>query len=491
MVQVIIICLISFTFGSVVAYFYLRTKSPINVSHLRALWEVERLILGNLNFNEIAQKVTDIILTELGYLRLGYQIVVLGLIDEKRGVLKRVAISKTDGAKKFLSTTPIPFNNIEISLHEENNISIQALNENNIKFTNRVADVLFPAVSADFSDKLQKELGIKCSMVIPIRVSNNNLGILIFSMTKNETSMSMQEKTIIQSFSQAVGISLQNALLYSSLGYTTKQLGIANQKLQELDKLKDDFVSIASHELRTPMTAIRSYAWMALNKPDIPLSEKMKKWLDRTLTSTERLINLVNDMLNVSRIEAGRIDITPKVFNAVELSHDIAEEVSVKASEQGVKIIVTEAKLPAVFADPDKVHQIMLNLVGNALKFTPTGGSITISFLSDGNMLDISIKDSGVGMSKEDLGRLFRKFGRLDSSYTAISTSGGTGLGLYISKSLVELMKGRIWVSSEGLGQGSTFSFSLPVSTSEVVKEADKYAVKASGEAKPLEPVAI
>src|SRR3989344_2620001 len=103
MMLLLIVSVIAFSFGGLVAYLYFQTKSPINVSHLHALWEVERLILGNLNFNQIAQKVTDIILTELGYLKLGYQIVVLGLIDEKKGVLKRVAISKTQAAQQFLS----------------------------------------------------------------------------------------------------------------------------------------------------------------------------------------------------------------------------------------------------------------------------------------------------------------------------------------------------------------------------------------------------
>ncbi len=264
-----------------------------------------------------------------------------------------------------------------------------------------------------------------------------------------------------------------------------------NAKLHQLDKLKDDFVSVASHELRTPMTAIRSYVWMALHRADITLSQKMERYLYRTLISTERLINLVNDMLNVSRIEAGKIEISPKSFDILALAKDVMEEVKLKADEKRLKLSVLEHSLPPVFADPDKVHQVLLNLVGNALKFTYPGGSISLDFFTDGISLETSIKDNGSGIAKEDLGKLFHKFGRLDNSYTSISTSGGTGLGLYISKSLVELMHGKIWAESEGVDKGAKFSFSLPVATKQLVEEAEKYHLQPQGEAKTLEPVAL
>jgi signal transduction histidine kinase len=147
--------------------------------------------------------------------------------------------------------------------------------------------------------------------------------------------------------------------------------------------------------------------------------------------------------------------------------------------------------LPKVFADPNKVHQILLNLLGNSLKFTPANGTISISYLSDGNFLEITIADNGVGISKEDLPRLFKKFSRLDNSYVAAASVGGTGLGLFICKSLVELMKGKISVSSEGENKGSKFTFTLPLATPQVLAEAEKYQYKPENGAKLLEPVAI
>ena len=327
---------------------------------------------------------------------------------------------------------------------------------------------------------------------MPVLIAHRISGLLIFATDRGLGEIEKEELEFLELITNTVGLGFRLQDTQNSLTKISQQVYEMNAKLHQLDKLKDDFVSVASHELRTPMTAIRSYAWMALYRSDVSLSEKLKRYLTRTLVSTERLINLVNDMLNVSRIESGRIEVNPKGFDILELSKTVGEEVQAKAGEVGVKVMVTEAKLPQVFGDPDKVHQVLLNFIGNSLKFTPSGGSVTVSFFTDGQMLDISIKDTGVGMSQEDLGKLFQKFGRLDSSYTAVSTSGGTGLGLYISKSLVDLMKGKIWVSSDGVGKGATFSFSLPIATPELLKEAEKFAIKPTGgEAKALESVVI
>lgn len=259
-------------------------------------------------------------------------------------------------------------------------------------------------------------------------------------------------------------LTADNAKINQELQNTLSLLSGANQKLKELDRLKDDFVSITSHELRTPMTAIRSYAWMALHKSDTPLSKNLEKYIIRILLSTERMINLVNDMLSISRIETNRIEVNPEPVDLISLCKDIADEVYYsKATDKNIKFVLLEQPIPKVLADPEKLREVLINIVGNALKFSPAGGKITIGFFTDGKVVETFVKDEGSGISKEDLGRLFQKFGRLDSSYTATASSGGSGLGLYISKKLIELMHGKIWASSGGEGKGATFTFSLPV----------------------------
>ncbi|MBI3109876.1 HAMP domain-containing histidine kinase [Candidatus Daviesbacteria bacterium] len=259
-------------------------------------------------------------------------------------------------------------------------------------------------------------------------------------------------------------LTADNAKVNQKLQNTLNLLSVTNQKLQELDQVKDEFVSIVSHELRTPMTAIRSYAWMALHRSDTPLSKTMEKYLVRVLISTERMINLVSDMLSISRIESGRIEISPEPVDLISLCRDIIDEVYYsKSTTKDIQMTLLEEALPKIFADPEKLRQVLINVVGNAVKFSPHGGKITIGFFTDGKSVETYVKDQGSGISKEDLGRLFQKFGRLDSSYTDAASVPGSGLGLFISKSLIELMHGRIWASSEGVGKGATFTIALPV----------------------------
>lgn len=351
----------------------------------------------------------------------------------------------------------------------------------------------------ELKEQLKK---FNASLLRKLRVKERVIGFLLLGEKASGGTFSEQDLKIIDILAPEAAVAIHNSQSYDKIKRfnvilseevkrATSDLQKANIRLQELDKLKDDFVSVASHELRTPMTAIRSYAWMAIHRSDMPLSQKLQRYLYRVLLSTERLINLVNDMLNLSRIEAGKIEITPRPFDILEFMKDIIDEIKPKADEKRIEIIVLEHKLPDVFADPDKIHEVILNLLGNSLKFTYPGGNITIDFFTDGKMIETSVKDNGSGIDKEDLNKLFRKFGRLDNSFVSMSTSGGTGLGLYISKSLVERMGGRIWVQSEGMDKGATFTFSLPIATDEILKNADLYRIRPKGEAKPLEPVAL
>ena len=333
---------------------------------------------------------------------------------------------------------------------------------------------------------------IKSLLILPIQHSGQLSGILVLGSAKEPDKVDREEIEFGEMISRLIDLSFRLQDTEGSLIKITQQVYEMNAKLHQLDKLKNDFVSIASHELRTPMTAIRSYAWMALHRSDVPLSEKLKKYLIRVLISTERLINLVNDMLNISRIESGKIEINPEPVDLLKLVKDIVDEVYYsKQQEKKIQFYILEKPIPKALADPEKLREVLLNLVGNSLKFTPNEGKITFDFFSDGLNVEVSVKDSGVGISKEDIGRLFQKFGRLDSSYIATASSGGTGLGLFISKNLIELMHGKIWASSEGLDKGTTMTISLPTATKERIEHISEYVVKAQGEAKHLEPVVI
>lgn len=364
----------------------------------------------------------------------------------------------------------------------------------------QIETIVFDELSEGELKQSMRQLDLTVSRVL--KVKNEIIGLLLLGEKSSGEIYSEQDLRVIDILSPEMAVAIQNAQSYDKIKKfnvilteevkkATFDLQKANVKLKELDQLKDEFVSVASHELRTPMTAIRSYVWMALSRSDVPLSEKLKRYLTRALISTERLINLVNDMLNISRIESGRVEIIPTPFSIVELAKEVYNEIELKAREKNIAIHILASNVPEVFADPDKILQVFLNLLGNAMKFTPSGGDITISFFTDGRIVETSIKDTGVGISKEDIGHLFKKFGRLDNSYVAAATSGGTGLGLYICRTLIELSQGSIKAYSPGVGQGSVFSFTLPVASNDILKQADKFTKHSVGEAKGLEPFSL
>ena len=235
-------------------------------------------------------------------------------------------------------------------------------------------------------------------------------------------------------------------------------------KERELDKAKDDFISVASHELRTPMTIIKSYLWMLENAKAGELNQKQLEYLEKAVKSTENMINLINDMLNISRVEQGKLTFKIKKINISEDVRDSLVGFDLKASEKNLTLDVDMGGNGAgleVYADADKVREVITNLVGNSLKFTKKGGvKVRVEDLRD--CVKVSVEDTGVGISPENIQRLFQKFERLDSSYTTVAESAGTGLGLYIVKMYIENMGGQVGVDSEGIGKGSTFWFTLP-----------------------------
>lgn len=313
---------------------------------------------------------------------------------------------------------------------------------------------------------------LNITVVCYLRVKSGHIGLLLLGEKQSGDIYTSKDIDVLEIFAPEAAVAIQNAQSYEEIrrfsvtlqqevDRATKDLQVANEKLQALDKLKDEFLSLASHELRTPMGAVKSYLWMVLNKAETLDTDKKKLYMDRAYNSTVRLIALVNDMLNVSRIESGRIKLSPKIFSVVDLAKELVEELNVKAKEKSITLSVTDAPVPSVFADSDKVREVIINLIGNALKFTDNNGRITVSFSKVGEIVTTHVADTGRGISREDLGKLFTKFGRLENSLSSVAEVEGTGLGLYICKQFIELSGGKVTVTSE-LGKGSTFSFSLP-----------------------------
>ncbi len=237
-----------------------------------------------------------------------------------------------------------------------------------------------------------------------------------------------------------------------------------NAELVKLDRVKDEFVSLTSHELRTPLTIIKNYLWMAINKPDVPLGPATAKFLDTALLSVDRLTLLVEDMLTVSHIHSSKFALKKGDVDIIALIKSIHEEYSVKATEKTFNYpFSSDTESLVMSLDKSRIQQVYINMLGNALKFTPVAGTVATTIQKRDNKLYISVSDTGPGIPADKMNQLFTKFGKIDESYKNMPTTSGTGLGLYISQEIMKLHGGEITVQSE-YGKGSTFSMLLPVS---------------------------
>ncbi|EKE19956.1 MAG: two-component sensor histidine kinase [uncultured bacterium] len=234
------------------------------------------------------------------------------------------------------------------------------------------------------------------------------------------------------------------------------------KKLEEVDKMKDDFISMASHELRSPLTAIRGYIDLLADmiKESVHLgSEKnlQKKYLSNIEISVDRLNNLVEDLLDVSRLQQNRIPFEFKEINLTEIVHGIASEMKVLANEKGIELNEYITEVPNIKADPERVKQILVNLISNAIKYTPKG-KVDVQIRTDEKKVYIVVADTGLGISAENMKNLFSKFYRVKTIET--SQISGTGLGLWIAREIAQKMGGDIKVESI-VGVGSHFVLEL------------------------------
>jgi len=338
---------------------------------------------------------------------------------------------------------------------------------------------LFITAEALHGVKANKKIGtilenLEAEVCAPLFSRGRFVGVFLLGPRKRDKVYSKEELDILQMVVNQAAISIDNARLYQEtqdfnitlqeeIKKATADLKKAYDKLKSLDKMKDEFISITSHELRTPMTAVQGYLWM-LEKKGGKLNEKQKRYLDRAQRGSERMISLINDMLDVSRIEQERVELNIKAIDPTPIIKEVIDELQVKAKKKKLKLefLSGDKPLPQIKADADKVRRVLRNLLDNAIKFTDRG-SVTIEAYKKGRLVQVNVADTGRGISKTDIPRLFKKFGRLESDFVTAAEAGGTGLGLYISRALVERMRGKISVQSEP-NKGSTFSFTLPIS---------------------------
>jgi signal transduction histidine kinase len=243
-----------------------------------------------------------------------------------------------------------------------------------------------------------------------------------------------------------------------------RELALAREQAERISRFKSQFLANMSHELRTPLNAIIGYSELIETDETVTLSARHRGWVTTVLASGRHLLRLIDDVLDMASIEAGRIQLKIEPVAAALVVGFAVDLVHPLAVKRNLTITVDVADdLPAMAADPVRLRQVLYNLLSNAIKFTPPGGTVRVTARPDGDLLAVAVADSGVGIRAEDVPRLFREFERLEAS--ALEKEGmpaGTGLGLALTKRLVELHGGTIAVASEP-GQGTTFTIRLPL----------------------------
>jgi len=238
-------------------------------------------------------------------------------------------------------------------------------------------------------------------------------------------------------------------------------------KLQVVDRMKTEFLSLVSHELRTPLTPIKGYLYLILTGKMGEINPEQKNALEIVRRQSEHLHSMIDNILDISRFELGKpIPVNLEPISIKQIIEETAEAVVIQAKQRGIDLVLDiQSDLPTILGDSVKLKRVVTNLVGNALKFTPEGGAIKVKSFVYGTNIQVEVVDTGIGIDKDNLGKIFEKFYQVDSSTTR--ATGGIGMGLTICKELVALHGGKIWAESEGISRGSKFIFLLPIKKEE------------------------
>jgi signal transduction histidine kinase len=276
---------------------------------------------------------------------------------------------------------------------------------------------------------------------------------VIFLSRKAPRPFTDKQIELASTFADQAVIAIENVRLFDEIQDKSRQL-------EEASKHKSQFLANMSHELRTPLNAILGYTELIADGVYGDTPEKVQATLKRIITNGRHLLGLINDVLDFSKIEAGQLILSLTDYSMKDVVHNVYGAVEPLAAEKKLAFKVEIAPdLPTGHGDERRLTQVLLNLVGNAIKFTDEGGVTIKATLKDG-MFAVAVVDTGSGISEEDQKKLFQEFQQADSSTT--KKKGGTGLGLAISKRIIEMHGGRIWLESK-LGAGSTFTFTIPV----------------------------
>lgn len=415
---------------------------------LDALQRISRLISTTLDEQEIFSRLRQALT-----LHLPFEKSLILIYDDQRTLHCHVAIGVPDNdIRNFMAT---------LGRHE----GVAAA----MKRGNAFSSFIAPKEQREF---VAQACGAEHFVVSPILAKEGVIGIVFVGNQSNAAAITQGDEEIISILAGQIGQALENARLFEQVYRSrqeleakvqdrTKQLESALAEVRNISKTKSDFISAVSHELRTPLTSIKGYASILMQGKLGNIPESVKERLGKINVHSDNLVKLINELLDISRIESGKaeMNLIPCDLSAlVDSVHDLLTPQMKDKNIQFKKQV--DADIPPIMLDPSQVDRIFINLIGNAIKFTPENGAISVSAGLSNDTVTVDVADTGIGISKNDIGRLFDEFYRVDNQIN--QNVKGTGLGLALAKKIVEAHSGKMWVTST-VNKGTTFHFTLPV----------------------------
>lgn len=417
---------------------------------LNTLQKLARNMSMTLDENEIFQRIDPILVSELGFSR-----AFAGTYDEENKLCQRIWIGfearQAETMAKDIGADP----SFQSSL--KNGLTVSSLNS-----TQRMRAFITNIFETEHF------------VLSPLMTQHGVAGIIVFGNRYNAPAITEGDEELVSILASQLAQSLENSQLFEQIYRSsqtleakvherTKELSHALKIVEEISKKKSEFISAVSHELRTPLTSIKGYASILMTGKVGDIPDTVKDRLGKINNHSDNLVKLINDLLDISRIESGRVEMKTSLHPVRPLVDNIADLLAPQLQNKGVALRVSVPQdVPAIELDSSQVERVFINLISNAIKFTPAGGSIAINahFNQDHAEVIFEVADTGIGIKKDDLTKIFDEFYRVDNDINM--NVKGTGLGLSLAKNIVEAHFGKMWVTSE-VGLGTTFHFTLPV----------------------------
>lgn len=340
-----------------------------------------------------------------------------------------------------------------------------------VRFTHNV--IVQDDILRERSHILQEMKNNTVAIMARIETSRETLGYIVLGYKTDGVAYSTQDVDLVRLASDELAVAVQNALRFEEISQfnitlkqeiaeATAQLRQTNSKLKKLDEIKDEFISMASHQLRTPLTSVKGYISMVLEGDAGPVAPQQKQLLEEAFTSAQRMVYLIGDFLNVSRLQTGKFIIEWKPTNLAMVVKEEVDQLRETAARHRIKLVYAPpSSFPTLLLDENKMRQVIMNFIDNAIFYTRPGGDVTVTLLTTATQVRLEVKDSGIGVPEAERHKLFSKFFRAENARKV--RPDGTGIGLFMAKKVVAAHGGSIVFESQE-GKGSTFGFTLPLS---------------------------